>query len=151
MRQKQKQKSQRQKREFKWKYCGSYGTDGEIDRNLLNKNLQNVPNIKYNGKELSEDNLIANLPADIEIGGEVYEIKEDGVIISVENTIEPGKIITSEQGNTAYTKNGTAIIPVGFGIVPGLDDVSEGLVISDVANDINDTGNQFVWIPVEGN
>ena len=52
-------------------------------------------------------------------------------------------------GNKPYTNNGTAIIPEGFAIVPGLDDVSQGLVISDVANDTSNTGNQFVWVPVE--
>ena len=52
-------------------------------------------------------------------------------------------------GNKPYTNNGTAIIPEGFAIVPGLDDVSQGLVISDVANDTENTGNQFVWVPVE--
>ena len=40
-----------------------------------------------------------------------------------------GEIVTGD--NKSYTKNGTAIIPVGFAIVPGLDDVSEGLVISE--------------------
>ena len=32
--------------------------------------------------------------------------------------------------------------------MPGLDDVSQGLVISNVANDTENVGNQFVWIPV---
>ena len=57
-----------------------------------------------------------------------------------------GVIVTGE--NQEYTKNGTAIIPVGFAIVPGCEDVDKGLVISDVANDTGNTGNQFVWIPV---
>ncbi len=59
----------------------------------------------------------------------------------------PGEIVTGDENKT-YTKNGTAVIPVGFSIVPGLDDVEEGLVISDVANDTANIGNQFVWIPV---
>ncbi len=72
----------------------------------------------------------------------------------INNDAVPGEIVTGDENKT-YTKNGIAIIPVGFAIVPGLDDVSEGLVISD---DIGDTevdsnnkiaqGNQFVWIPV---
>ena len=57
-----------------------------------------------------------------------------------------GEIVTG--GNKPYTNNGTAIIPEGFAIVPGLDNVEEGLVISDKANDIENKGNQFVWIPV---
>lgn len=61
-----------------------------------------------------------------------------------------GEKVTGE--NKEYEKNGnTAIIPVGFAIKPGCDDISQGLVISDVANDTNDTGNQFVWIPIASN
>ncbi len=135
---------------------GSYNDSGKLDVDLLNRNLKNVSNLKYNNDVLSENNKIEKLPADVEINGDVYEIKEDGSIISVVNTIKPGEIITSEKGNTSYTNNGTAIIPVGFAIVPGLDDVSQGLVISDDANDteidkdnIKANGNQFVWIPVD--
>jgi len=65
-------------------------------------------------------------------------------------TIKPavvGELVTKK--NKPYTKNGTAVIPVGFAIVPGLDDVSEGLVISDVENDTANKGNQFVWVPVD--
>ena len=65
----------------------------------------------------------------------------------VSNVAVPGEIVTGDENKT-YTKNGTAVIPVGFSIVPGLDDISEGLVISDVANDTANVGNQFVWIPV---
>ena len=59
------------------------------------------------------------------------EIKDNAVV---------GEIVTG--GNKLYTKNGTAIIPEGFKIVEGLDDVSKGLVIED------ENKNQFVWIPV---
>ena len=62
------------------------------------------------------------------------------------DTATVGEIATG--GNKKYSKNGTAIIPEGFAIVPGLDDVSQGLVISDIANDTENKGNQFVWIPV---
>ena len=62
----------------------------------------------------------------------------DGYEVTINGTLdgqkwEPGEIVTGK--NEKYTKNGTAVIPVGFAIVPELDDVSEGLVISDVAND----------------
>lgn len=65
-----------------------------------------------------------------------------------------GDVVVGEKvtgGNKDYTNNGTAKIPEGFAIVPGLDDVSKGLVISDVENDTGDVGNQFVWIPVDKN
>ena len=58
-----------------------------------------------------------------------------------------GEIVTG--GNKLYTNNGTAVIPEGFAIVPGFDNVEEGLVISDVENDTGNIGNQFVWVPVE--
>ena len=71
-------------------------------------------------------------------GGDEEESGEQAVV---------GEKVTG--GNKPYTNNGTAIIPEGFAIVPGLNDVSQGLVISDVANDTENTGNQFVWVPVE--
>ena len=67
---------------------------------------------------------------------------------------EPGVIA---QRNEQYTdSNGNqAIIPEGFIIVPGLDNIEKGLVISDSINDkelseseIVAEGNQFVWVPV---
>ena len=71
------------------------------------------------------------------------------------NNVEafPGEIVANS--NKEYNNNGKAIIPKGFAIVPGLDDVSKGLVISDDPNDTEidrnnkiSNGNQFVWIPV---
>ena len=72
---------------------------------------------------------------------------EDYINNATLDTATVGEIVKG--GNKQYSKNGTAIIPEGFAIVPGLDDVSQGLVISDVANDTGNTGNQFVWVPVE--
>ncbi len=92
------------------------------------------------------------MPAIIVVDDYKIAIKENGNVIivgtpEISNVAVPGEKVTGEKNKT-YTKNGTAIIPVGFAIVPGLDDVSEGLVISDVANDTRIQGNQFVWIPV---
>ena len=83
------------------------------------------------------------------------QIEEENILITYEDYINNeindtaivGEIV--ENGNKQYSNNGTAIIPEGFAIVPGLDNVKEGLVISDVANDTINKGNQFVWIPVE--
>ena len=77
-------------------------------------------------------------------GNKIETVK--GPITVIKAPAKVGEIVTGE--NKEYTNNGTAIIPVGFAIKPGCDDISQGLVISDVANDTNDTGNQFVWIPV---
>ncbi len=75
----------------------------------------------------------------------------------VKGPIKQAKVGKKVEGeNKEYTKNGTAEIPVGFAIVPGLDDVEKGLVISDDEKDTEETGktkvangNQFVWVPVE--
>ena len=103
-------------------------------------------------EEVSEENV---LMVTFEETGRQYKVDLDTGIL-VGDTIEepeepgdqvvPGEIVIGE--NKTYEKNGAAIIPVGWAIIPGLDDVSEGLVISDVANDTNNQGNQFVWGPV---
>ncbi len=69
----------------------------------------------------------------------------------VEDEFGPGKIVTGTENKIYTDDNGeTATIPVGFGIVPGLDDISEGLVITDHFNETTgeSDGNEFVWIPV---
>ena len=90
------------------------------------------------GEEENRLNEYNNIINNYVNGGTTGEDEEQAVV---------GEIVTG--GNKPYTNNGTAIIPEGFAIVPGLDNVGEGLVISDVANDIENTGNQFVWVPVE--
>ncbi len=82
--------------------------------------------------------------------GNIYAISNGKVL----EQAEVGKKVTGK--NKAYTNKGTAIIPEGFTIVPGCDDVSEGLVISDNEGDTEETGkdkiaegNQFVWVPVK--
>ena len=86
---------------------------------------------------------------------EIY-IKNDKVESNkqeIETNAKVGKKVTDI--NKEYTNHGTALIPVGFTIVPGLDNVEEGLVISDSEGDTEQdsnnkiaNGNQFVWIPV---
>ena len=73
-----------------------------------------------------------------------------------DNTATVGQIVQPGEGNKEYTSEEyTAIIPEGFMIVPGLDNIEEGLVISDNPTDteadssnIVALGNQFVWVPV---
>ena len=85
---------------------------------------------------------------------EVLTNYEDYINNSTLDTAVVGKIVTGN--NKQYSNNGMAIIPEGFMIVPGCDDVSKGLVISDNQNDteadgsnVVAKGNQFVWVPVE--
>ncbi len=134
---------------------GSFDNNGKLNLEELNNNLKsNIPGLTYEGKPIANDNKIEALPAIVLVDGYNIKIHENGNV-TIEgketppegNIAVPGEIVTGDENKT-YTKNGTAIIPVGFGIVPGLDDVSEGLVISDVANDTENQGNQFVWIPV---
>ena len=134
---------------------GSFDNNGKLNLEELNNNLKsNIPGITYEGKPIANDNKIEALPAIVLVDGYNIKIHENGNV-TIEgketppegNIAVPGEIVTGDENKT-YTKNGTAIIPVGFGIVPGLDDVSEGLVISDVENDTENQGNQFVWIPV---
>ncbi len=82
--------------------------------------------------------------------GNIYAINNGKVL----EQAKVGEKVTGK--NKAYTNNGTAIIPEGFTIVPGCDDVSEGLVISDDEGDTEEIGkdkiaegNQFVWVPVK--
>ena len=85
---------------------------------------------------------------------EQAQVNEENILTDYEevinnstlDTAKVGEVVTGE--NKQYSKNGKAIIPVGFAIVPGFDNVEEGLVISDVANDTENNGNQFVWVPV---
>ena len=92
---------------------------------------------------------------------EEARMKEETIIGQYESSINQatnteavvGEIVSG--GNKPYTNNGTAIIPEGFMIVPGCEDVSQGLVISDNPTDTEEDssnivakGNQFVWIPV---
>ena len=132
---------------------GSYGADGTIDINELKENLKQTEGV-------TGTDSITELPAKVIVDGHEVNIDENGKVTvkeeitegdiptpPVSNVAIPGEIVTGDE-NKKYTKNGTAIIPVGFAIVLGLDDVEEGLVISDVANDTENVGNQFVWIPV---
>ena len=148
---------------------GSYGVNGTIDINELKENLKQTEGV-------TGVDSITELPAKVTVDGYEVNIDENGKVTVEEGNISsnttgnnttdgntsgggdtptppvsniavPGEIVTGDENKT-YTKNGTAVIPVGFSIVPGLDDISEGLVISDVANDTENVGNQFVWIPV---
>ena len=55
--------------------AGSYGIDGTIDKEQLNKNLKNINGLIYNGNALSDSNKIANLPATVTLNG--YDIGID--------------------------------------------------------------------------
>ena len=124
--------------------------NGELKENSLLSELNNVlAENQATVEEISTENVF--LVTFVKTGRQYKVDLDTGALIGEDSEepgdqVVPGEIVIGE--NKTYEKNGTAIIPVGWAIVPGLDDVSEGLVISDVANDTNNQGNQFVWVPV---
>ena len=141
----------------------SFDNSGKLDYTQLKTNLDNVEGID---EETVPSPTITRLPITVNVDGYDVKIDENGKVTVEEaiegnptpnppagDTVKPGEIVTD--GNKEYTNNGTAVIPEGFAIIPGCDDVSEGLVISDDAGDtevdssnIVANGNQFVWVPV---
>ena len=58
--------------------AGSYGLDGIIDKDQLNKNLKNINGLTYNGNVLSDSNKIDDLPATVTLNGYDVVIKANG-------------------------------------------------------------------------
>ena len=124
----------------------------KAEQKYRNPKMDDIIEELKNGKIISEEKQVNIETGRIESDlGYIIDGKLDDYI---SKEAIPGKIVTGEE-NKEYNKNGKAIIPVGFMIVPGCDDVSKGLVISDEAGDtevdsnsIVANGNQFVWIPV---
>ena len=151
----------------KMEVAGSLNTNGKLDLEVLNDNLKkNIEGLKYNNKEISEDdsNRITNLPAVVELNSYIIKISNNGrvtlpVIIETLEDIkgkyypEDTDIITGEQ---------TITIPGGAtisGITDECKTIDDGLVIymtnEDIIKDWTDTEtiqktyDQFVWIPVD--
>ena len=133
--------------------AASYYYSGNLDKGMLNGNLENIEGITGTP--------IENFPATVVVDG--YDVTIDGngnVTVEGETTnpptpptgniAKPGEIVTG--GNKEYTdETGTAVIPEGFAVVTDPDTIENGLVISDKPNDdMNNTagGNQVVWVPV---
>ena len=89
-----------------------------------------------------------------EIKGDVI-ITKNGYELPIANIYNDLEAIVGEKvtgSSRSYTKNGkTAIIPPGYSIVSGNDDIDKGLIISNVENDKANSsakGNHYVWVPV---
>ena len=137
----------------------SYGTDGKIDLDQLNKNLQNISGIKYNGNAISDSNKITSLPATVTVDGYNVTIEANGTTtVAGESTpITPptGGTITITDAKKDEMKNktensdltvtdGTVKIPAGFKVAEDSGTtIDEGIVIEDA------NINQFVWVPVK--
>ena len=125
--------------------------------------------LKANGVDATatSDETNTNIKVTFEESQRVYTINSNGTITEGGTTTPTppeeedteatvGQIVQPGEGNKEYISGEyTAIIPEGFMIVPGLDNIEEGLVISDNPTDtetessnIVANGNQFVWVPV---
>ena len=67
--------------------AGSYGIDGTIDKEQLNKNLKNINGLIYNEKPLSDSNKIANLPATVTLNGYYIVINANGGVEKIPEII----------------------------------------------------------------
>ncbi len=90
----------------------------------------------------------------VEVGGTKYGEGETSVVKGDPDTLKDGvtkvgEKVTESAKEYQDAKGNVATIPIDFAIVPGKTDIENGLVISDVENDTEDTGNQFVWVPVD--
>ena len=123
----------------------SYGTDGNIDLNQLNKNLQNISGIKYNGSAISDSNKIASLPAAVELDGYNILINASGTIEKTKTFAEAksNEMLSNTDNTNIIVTDGTVKIPAGFKVAEDSGTtIDEGIVIEDSKQ------NQFVWVPV---
>lgn len=67
--------------------AGSYGIDGTIDKEQLNKNLKNINGLIYNGNPLSDSNKIANLPATVTLNEYDIVINANGGVEKIPEII----------------------------------------------------------------
>ena len=125
---------------------GSYGKDGNIDYDLLNKNLKNV-------EGLTSGLPISKLPATVVVDGYKVEIDGDGNVTAgnsnpIESTItideaKEESMLDNKEDSKVKVDDGTVTVPAGFQIAQDSGNtIEEGIVIEDIKS------NQFVWVPV---
>lgn len=114
---------------------------GELNADKFRTNIKNALGIE-------DKDIIDN-------GDGTWTIKFKGTDINTGEKVPfgPGVLVAETENEEWIDKDGDKVtIPGGFGIVPGQDDISEGLVITDeFDNSGNSIGNEFVWIPVGQN
>ncbi len=72
---------------------GSYGTDGTIEKEQLNKNLGNIDGLMLGETKFGEDNIIESLPATVTLNGYDIEINSNGEVRKIPEII--AKIIAN--------------------------------------------------------
>ena len=111
---------------------GSYGTDGNISIDELNKNLQNISGIKYNGNAISDSNKIINLPAIVELDGYKTIIGADGKIkekITLQ-TAKQNEMLNNAENSYINLTDGLVVIPAGFKVAEDSGTtIDEGIVV----------------------
>ena len=131
--------------------AGSYGTDGKIDLDQLNKNLRNIKGLTYNKNDLSDTNKINNLPATVTLNGYDIVIAGNGSVtkkLTVADAKANGTVFVDDKTTITDAYGNSVTIPKGFKIASdSATDVTGGIVIED-ATYTNTIGSQFVWIPV---
>ena len=128
----------------KTEVLGSYGSDGKLSLDDLNKNLTNIEGLKYNGDVISSSNKIKSLPATVNVDGYNILISEED--IETIKTIEEAKsndMLTKNEDTPITVDNKIVKIPAGFKVADDSGNtIDEGIVIEDSEK------NQFVWVPV---
>ena len=81
--------------------AGSYGLDGKIDIDELNKNLKRITGLKYNDDSLSNSNRITEFPIDLELNGFRFTIADNGKVLSLKKV----DIINKKIGNVVNGYN----------------------------------------------
>lgn len=89
---KEKTSEEEAKERVRVEVLGSYGTDGKIDLKSLNNNLKNnIPNLTFNGNQISDTNKIETLPATVKVNG--YDVVIEGnVATPTDNEINAAEI-----------------------------------------------------------
>ena len=67
--------------------AGSYGLDGTIDKDQLNKNLKNINGLMFNGAGFGGDNIITSLPATVTLNGYDIVINANGGVEKIPEII----------------------------------------------------------------
>ena len=131
--------------------AGSYGLDGTIDKDQLNKNLGNIAGLKIGDNNFGGENIVKELPATVTLNGYEIVISGDGNVTKKPTVAEAktnGTVFVNDKTTIKDAYGNSVTIPKGFKIASdSATDVTEGIVIED-ATYASTIGSQFVWIPV---
>ncbi len=111
---------------------GSFGTDGKIDLDTLNKNLNQVEGIDKEKSKLP----ITSLPATVVVDNYKITIEEKGQV-----TVEGENLGTDDDKTLPSTEDTKPFLPEGAQKIEGTD-LDTGLVIKDKNQ------NEWVWVEV---